>query len=158
MLQYAWDFGDSSPIASGATPSHAYSAVGTYDVTLTVTDDNGDTDSVQTTANIAAPPDDDDCFIATAAYGSYLEPEVLVLRNFRDRYLLTNGPGQAFVALYYRTSPPVADVIAERGALRFMTRIALTPLVYGIKYPAAAGSMLLLLLIAPLGRIRRKFA
>ncbi len=78
-----------------------------------------------------------------------------MLRNFRDRYLLTNVPGQAFVRWYYETSPPVADVIAERELLRFMTRIALTPLVYAIKYPAA-GLMILLMIIAPLGRMRRK--
>ncbi len=98
------------------------------------------------------------CFVATAAYGSYLEPEVRLLRDFRDRYLLTNVPGRAFVDWYYRTSPPVADVIAERGLLRLMTRLALTPMVYGIKYPAAAGLTMLVMLIAPVGRMRRRKA
>ncbi|KGK28911.1 PKD domain-containing protein [Cellulophaga sp. E6(2014)] len=38
ILTYAWDFGDGTT-ATTANPSHTFTTVGTYDVTLTVTDD-----------------------------------------------------------------------------------------------------------------------
>jgi len=69
------------------------------------------------------------CFIATAAYGSYLEGHVMILRNFRDSYLLTNSFGQAFVAFYYRNSPPIADYIAKHDSLRAIVRLTLAPVV-----------------------------
>ena len=69
------------------------------------------------------------CFIATAAYGSLLEPHVSVLRKFRDRYLLTNFIGNAFVTEYYIYSPPIANFIAEHDSLRAMVRYSLLPLV-----------------------------
>jgi hypothetical protein len=97
------------------------------------------------------------CFIATAAYGSYLHPQVQQLRHFRDDYLLTNAPGRAFVALYYRCSPPLADYIARHPFLRGVTRVALTPLIMIIVHPAASGATLLLAAIMLYRPLRRRY-
>ncbi len=63
------------------------------------------------------------CFIATAAFGSYLDPEVVVLGT-SGSLLLTNAAGRAFVHWYYRVSPPIADYIRERQPLRAIVRAA----------------------------------
>ncbi|MCP4648478.1 MAG: hypothetical protein GY853_00165 [PVC group bacterium] len=70
------------------------------------------------------------CFIATAAFGTKMENEVIILCEFRDRYLLTNVQGKKFVREYYRYSPPMADYIAQHDGLRAVSRVYLTPLVF----------------------------
>ena len=51
IVSYDWNFGDGST-GTGVTPSHTYAAAGGYNVSLTVTDDAGDTDTASTTATI----------------------------------------------------------------------------------------------------------
>jgi probable HAF family extracellular repeat protein len=54
-LTYVWDFGDDSPTATGATPTHVYERFGTYTVTLTVSDGRGGTDTATATVDILPP-------------------------------------------------------------------------------------------------------
>ncbi|NCC25575.1 MAG: hypothetical protein EOM25_10330 [Deltaproteobacteria bacterium] len=75
--------------------------------------------------------DGGNCFIATAAFGSYQEEHVQVLRQFRDRFLTTNGLGRAFVGAYYDWSPSLAAAIDDNEFLRAVARTALLP-VYGL--------------------------
>lgn len=62
------------------------------------------------------------CFIATACYGTYDAPEVLILRQFRDQVLLNMPIGRGFVRCYYTLSPPVADFIASSATLKTVVR------------------------------------
>ncbi|MCR4322596.1 MAG: fibronectin type III domain-containing protein [Candidatus Azambacteria bacterium] len=91
------------------------------------------------------------CFIATAAYGSYLDPHVMVLRQFRDNYLLTNEPGKLLVAAYYATSPPLADFIARHEWARKGAQVALAPLVFAVIAPGSALIFFLIVGITPIG-------
>jgi PKD repeat protein len=55
VQSYAWDFGDGTTAGTGSVPttSHTYAAAGTYQVSLTVTDDRGATDTTVETVEVA---------------------------------------------------------------------------------------------------------
>ncbi|NJD32107.1 MAG: DUF11 domain-containing protein [Gammaproteobacteria bacterium] len=132
-------------------------------LTLTVSassnDSDYDTSNNQARTTVVVPPFTAcqgtfiaaSCFIATAAYGSPLEPHVAALREFRDRYLQRNALGRAFIRFYYRHSPPLAAVIAAHPSLRLATRWVLTPLVLAIEYPLRTLAFVLLALLSVVG-------
>lgn len=67
--------------------------------------------------NLGRQPKAGGCYVATAVYGSYDAPPVLVLRRFRDERLQLSRCGRALVHAYYKVSPPLA------GRLRSATRM-----------------------------------
>jgi len=107
----------------------------------------------------------DECFIATAAYGSKLNPGVAILRQFRDTKLLTNMPGQAFVRFYYNISPKIAEHIAESSLLKGAVKILLLPVI-AMAYillnlpfiPAAVTIMVIVIVVIYFRRRRRLIA
>ena len=108
-------------------------------VTIKTVDKNGSVlrvycDSIlsgdNTNTSIAVPKL---CFVATASYG-HDSGEVGLLCEFRDKCLLTNPLGTAFVKTYYAISPPIADFIAEHEGLKAAVRLALKPLIVVAEY------------------------
>jgi PKD repeat protein len=57
VASYAWDFGDGS-LGTGGTPAHAYAQAGDYTAKLTVTDNDGGKNTVQTVVHVATQQTD----------------------------------------------------------------------------------------------------
>jgi hypothetical protein len=58
-----------------------------------------------------------------------MAPQIQILRDFRDQYLLTNPVGKALEDFYYQISPPIAEFITEHPALKPVVRAGLVPAV-----------------------------
>ncbi len=95
------------------------------------------------------------CFIATAAFGSEMDPHVDELRQFRNQFLLPHGWGRAFTKFYYKFSPPIADVIKKSDSLRFLTRLVLWPVVFAVELFMNPPLFTLFLLVVLLFVLRR---
>jgi hypothetical protein len=78
-----------------------------------------------------------------------MEPHVKVLRDFRDRFLLSNTIGRTFVHIYYSYSPPIAEFIAKHNFIRMLVRWSLLPFVGAswtmLNFNPAAGLVLAVL-------------
>ena len=148
-LVYFWEKKSGPPAIldnlNSAQPTFIPSTIGVYVFKMYV-DDRGNDLSQSTTVTVnvgqvgnVAPGDREtgvgggSCFVATAAYGTVFEDDVVVLRRFRDRVLLPSETGRTLVDLYYRYSPPAAAAIARDENLRRLVRTVLAPVVRGIE-------------------------
>jgi hypothetical protein len=133
---------------------------GIFTVTIGLLDSEGNSASKQLDLIIDDAIGTDACFIATAAYGSIYQQPVVLLRQFRDQFLLTNSWGRSFVEFYYHNSPPIAQFIADSEFLKLLTRAALSPVILAvfIIFHPVWGLILLSLLIGMvyMWRIRQK--
>lgn len=82
------------------------------------------------------------CFIATAAFGSYLHPYVIELRKFRDNFLKRHYLGRKLVKFYYRYSPPLANFIEQNSWLKPLARISIMPFIAMVLYPMATFALI----------------
>jgi len=131
ILRYEWDLGSGDFTEESSAPllEHVFDSSGSYNLRVRATDNDG---AVVTSAPVTLEVEEDTdsrCFIATAAWGTPMEREVMALRRFRDAYLLSNPVGRAAVRLYYRASPPLAEMIRTRPWARSAMRTLLSPLV-----------------------------
>ena len=67
------------------------------------------------------------CFVATAAYGSALEPEVAALRRARDRLRAASPLFATAADLYYRSGPAAAAVVGESALAKGVARRVIGP-------------------------------
>jgi len=144
-LRYTWAFLRSAPAGFVPTPStfpldsttanqtttapSSISAETTLFFKLTVKDVPPDGPQLSRSSPELQIIDKPGCWIATAAYGSPLAPELNALRAYRDQVVLTTPFGQQLVSRYYHFSPPVARIITEHENLRRIVRWLLQPLV-----------------------------
>ncbi|MDA8572409.1 hypothetical protein N9K85_03800 [Flavobacteriaceae bacterium] len=74
--------------------------------------------------------DNGQCFIATAALGSYDHSQVIELRHFRDQWILTKNWGAGFVKWYYHYGAIAAKFIEKSFTLRKLSYVLIVkPLV-----------------------------
>ncbi len=68
------------------------------------------------------------CFVATAAYGDALHPDVRALRCWRDKHLVRHAAGRAFIRAYWIIGPRLARVVAHDRASGRVSRALLAPI------------------------------
>lgn len=129
--EFSWSGTDG---LSGSTSQvrKVYTTGGLKTGTVTITSANGEEMDLTCQTRIASSTSQGGCFIATAAYGTEMEPEVEMLREFRDERLLPNPLGKKLVDFYYSVSPPIAHYIEKNEVAKNLTRRVLSPVIYVI--------------------------
>lgn len=70
------------------------------------------------------------CCACASAYAGTDDSNLDIIRQFRDRYLMTNPVGRGVAALYYNVfSPPVAHFIDTHPQVKPLARAVLTPVI-----------------------------
>lgn len=70
------------------------------------------------------------CCVCATVYASTDHPDLNLIRQFRDQYLMPNPVGRGVAFLYYEVfSPPVAHFINDHPSVRPVARAALLPVV-----------------------------
>jgi len=80
------------------------------------------------------------CFVATAAYGTAMQPEVQALRVARDALRARSTTFATATDLYYRAGPVAAELVGRSDTARAVVRRLLAPVVAVSQAALAAGN------------------
>lgn len=71
------------------------------------------------------------CFSWLALDGTHGGGSALaILRNFRDKHMITSSIGRKFVSFYYGVSPGIVRIMSKAEFLKVLVRIALIPFIF----------------------------
>jgi len=73
------------------------------------------------------------CYVATATYQDAFHPNVVLLRDFRDRYLHKSLLGRLFIKFYYTFGPYAAYLPAHFTSVRNLSKSIIDSLVIKIR-------------------------
>ena len=73
------------------------------------------------------------CYIATMAYGDYDHPQVMILRQFRDKVLDKSMFGKWFIKKYYHYSPKLVEKLKGKRKINTIIRKTLNKFIKIIK-------------------------
>ncbi len=71
--------------------------------------------SSSSSSKSAVSTSSNDCFVATAIYGTADHPDLSSLRLYRDTFLKSSSVGRIFIYCYYRVGPYIAHAIERSG-------------------------------------------
>jgi hypothetical protein len=87
------------------------------------------TPSTRSYSSSSSKKSSEGCYIATMVYGDYDHPKVMILRQYRDEYLLKSFWGRCFVRVYYYLSPKAVRILHDKKRINDRIRSRLDKLV-----------------------------
>lgn len=91
------------------------------------------TDIDTNTGHIKIESRSGNCYVATATYQDEFHPNVILLRDYRDRYLRNSLPGRLFIKFYYTFGPYAAYFPTHSKKIRTFSKQLIDAIVTIIK-------------------------